>query len=604
MTPAQHAQFVQQLSQGIGYAGTTSEPEVRRLEDTAEPLTISYNYKRDKAGDWDNLKIVPQLAPIFLPQLDEKEPPVQTILLGVPRVETSTSSMKLPDGWGVELPEAIHQRSAYATYDETYRFEKGTLYVERRIEVLKQKVPVSDWKSYKKWGDAADLAHDQWVQLVTNDKSEAKEEDKSSPPTKVTSDAGKLIEDAHTALQMHTFDQAKSLLDQAKQLDSKRPFLWANYGDLEMGLGKTSAAIDGYKEELSLYPDHYGIYERLALAQTQAGLREDAKQTLRKWAAADVHNPLPPSRLARMLLEDGDAEGATAVAESGMQGLPEGRRDEHLELLLGRAELMAGKADQGRATLLVLMQTTKSPEMMNDSAYELANAKLELPLAESAARTALAKMADESKRWTLDRGLEILITNSRQIVATWDTLGWILYQEGKNEEAEGYLKAAWLNRQSKTIAQHFGEVCEARGNKHEALTVFELGLATIPPRDSLDAKKDPGIEEKKMQSRADALRKDGAKSASHDARSTLQAMRTFSLGPAKGVDGVAEYRLLVNKNKIVGTTPRWGKELPDGDGKLKMARLTGFTPPDYEANLVRTGMLNCHSGVCELVLEP
>jgi hypothetical protein len=169
VSPGQYDQMVQQISQGIGYQGTANHAEVSRLEDTAEPMTFSYDYKREKNGDWDNLKIVPQLAPVYLPQTDEKEPPVQAIALGVPRVETSTSAIKLPDGWGVELPEAVHAKSPYATYDETYRFEKGTVYVERRIEVLKDKVPVAEWKIYKKWTDDADLAHDQWIQLVTNE---------------------------------------------------------------------------------------------------------------------------------------------------------------------------------------------------------------------------------------------------------------------------------------------------------------------------------------------------------------------------------------------------------------------------------------------------
>ena len=71
-----------------------------RLEDTSDPMTMSYDYKREKSGDRDNLKIIAQLAPVELPQVDEKEPPVQAIALGVPRVETSTSAMKLPEGWG------------------------------------------------------------------------------------------------------------------------------------------------------------------------------------------------------------------------------------------------------------------------------------------------------------------------------------------------------------------------------------------------------------------------------------------------------------------------------------------------------------------------
>src|SRR5262249_17012061 len=94
-SPAQYDQMVQQISKSIGYQGTTSHAEVSRIEDTAAPMTMSYDYKREKSGDWDNLKIIAQFAPIDLPPIDDKEPPVRAISLGVPRVETSTSAMKL-----------------------------------------------------------------------------------------------------------------------------------------------------------------------------------------------------------------------------------------------------------------------------------------------------------------------------------------------------------------------------------------------------------------------------------------------------------------------------------------------------------------------------
>ena len=68
-----------------------------------------------------------------LPQIDEKDPPAQEVGLGVPRVMTSNSAMKLPEGWSAVLPDPIHTKSAYATFDETYPFEKGTLYAERRV---------------------------------------------------------------------------------------------------------------------------------------------------------------------------------------------------------------------------------------------------------------------------------------------------------------------------------------------------------------------------------------------------------------------------------------------------------------------------------------
>ncbi len=140
VSPGQYDDLVQRVSQSMGYAGTTSHAEVSRPEDTTDPLKISYDYKREKAGDWDHLKIVPQLTPVDLPRPSEQDPPVHSISLGAPRTEVSTSAMTLPSGWGAELPTAVHVKSRWVTYDETYRFEKGIIYAERKIEVLQEKV--------------------------------------------------------------------------------------------------------------------------------------------------------------------------------------------------------------------------------------------------------------------------------------------------------------------------------------------------------------------------------------------------------------------------------------------------------------------------------
>ena len=96
-------------------AGQDKPCDVTRPEETAAPLIWSYDYKREKGGDWDNLKILAQLAPVELLQVDEKEPQVESINLGVPHVDTSTAAMKLPEGWSAVLPDPIHTKSAYAT---------------------------------------------------------------------------------------------------------------------------------------------------------------------------------------------------------------------------------------------------------------------------------------------------------------------------------------------------------------------------------------------------------------------------------------------------------------------------------------------------------
>jgi tetratricopeptide (TPR) repeat protein len=592
VSPGQYDQMVQQVSRAIGWVGTTSHAEVSRPEDTAEPVTMSYDYKREKSGDWDNLKIIAQLAPVELPQVDEKEPPVQAIALGVPHVDTSTYAMKLPEGWAAVVPDPIHTKSAYATFDESYRFDKGTLYAERRVEVLKDNVPVAEWKTYKEWIDRWNLTQDRWVQLATDGNKSAAGTSGRKPEN---TDAAKFIQSAYDAIGRQDIGDAKTKLDQAKELNPDQPYLWSTYGYYYYQLGGMKSAIEDYRKELASYPERVGVYKSLVAAQETLKQRKEAKETLVEWAAADTHDPAPQGALAAILLDEGDAAGAVVAAEAAITRLPEDKKkDERYQLILGRAQTKAGMKEKGRDTLLALMKTTSDPMMMNNSAYELGEAGEELAEDETATRKAMEMMTEESKAWTLDQNKATLGAKSRSLIATWDTLGWILYREGKLEEAEDYLKAALTNVQSDVMAEHVGEVATARGRKDEALTIYVMGIAS-----SL-----AGPEQKKMQQRADTLRKEGAKTSVEDGSKKLRENRTFALGAARGMNGVAEYSLLLSDGKIMRAEKSGTKELPGGEERLKEARLAGFWPAGSHATLMKNGMLNCHSGVCELVLMP
>jgi tetratricopeptide (TPR) repeat protein len=606
LSAAQYDPVAQQLSNNLGFSGTTSHAEVSRPDDTAEPLTISYDYKREKAGDWDNYKIIPQLSPILLSKPDEKEPPVRAIQLGVPRTETSTSQIKLPDGWGVELPEAVHAKCSYATYDKTYRFDKGTLYAERRIEVLQDKVPVNDWKSYEKWADAVDLGNEQYVQLTGMAvKAEEGASGGSPSATEANSEAQKLVEDAYNDVQQGHLDAAQLKLDKAKSLNARQMWLWRTYGYLAFSRGESSAAIEDLQQEVKNHPEQQAMYGPLAEAQIRFGRTAEAKETLKSWALVDKNNSMPSVRLVQVLLDEKSAKEAVSEAELAIAKLPADKKnDGALQLELGRAELQAGMTDKGRVTLLALMRSTEDPLMMNNSAYELADAGLELEAADTATRTALGKMEEESRTWTLDESPQMLAVKSRLIAATWDTMGWILYHQGKTEEAESYLRASWRNDQSAEEGNHLAVLLKKKGDKDAALTMYELAAATISDYDATGVKKAPGEQKLELQKNAEALRKMGATSSTRDAHKTLQELRTIPLGAAKGLSGRAEYRLLMNDGKVTQAKAVRSYGLTGGEERVKALRVTGFMPAGSQANLVRTGMMDCHANVCEVVLEP
>lgn len=578
--------------------------------------------------------------------VDEKEPPVQSVRLGVPHVETSKAEMKLPEGWAAILPEAVHAKSQYATYDETYRFEKGTVYTERRIEVLQEWVPQAEWKAYKKWTDQVDLGSEKYISLtgmgtaiVTRTqvppdirvqklkdgtlmpqvtfkpggepaaKSEASDIRGSGPGGVSTvassAEAQKKIATAYEAVQQRNIDSARTTLDEAKALNKEQAWLWATYGMLEMQRFQLPAAIEDFQAELRLHPETYAAYPQLAQAQTVMNQHSEARTTVEKWLAAQPDSADPLIMQITMLLNREDFPGAVAAADAGLSRLPEDQRKrEALQLLVGRAEVKAGKKAEGGAVLLALLQTTDNAGVMNDAAYELANARQHLPEAEAASRKALEKLETESSAWTLDEDPGLLNGQSSLIAATWDTLGWALFREGKTAEAESFLRAAWRNRQTGETGEHFGEVEAVLGHKDEALRIYELALATFPISDLMGVRLQAGKAQQDINERINALKKAGAKSSVSDPHEGLIQVRTIQLGAANGVSGAAEYRLLIGRDGVVKAAPVEQKELEGAADRIKGGKFEELFPSDSKVRLARRGVVNCHAAVCELVLEP
>ncbi len=67
-----------------------------------------------------------------------------------------------------------------------------------------------------------------------------------------------------------------------------------------------------------------------------------------------------------------------------------------------RRQLLAGKDDDGVATLDRLLHDTTDPSALNSAAYALADAGKELPLADTTERSVLAGLDTETRTWTGD----------------------------------------------------------------------------------------------------------------------------------------------------------------------------------------------------------
>jgi hypothetical protein len=166
-----------------------------------------------------------------------------------------------------------------------------------------------------------------------------------------------------------------------------------------------------------------------------------------------------------------------------------------------------------------------------------------------------------------------------------------------------YISAAWSNAQHGEVGEHVGEIKLAAGDATGAVGAYELALAAEPKYDMLGVRKPESAEEKAIKGKLERAKKAGGKPVVKDGEKSLQEMRTVALGAANGKDGVAEYRLLLAHGTVERAEPTGEKTIAGGVELIETAKVPQLFPKDSKAKLVRTAMLNCHAGACELVFE-
>ena len=387
VVPSQWDEVAQSISSMIHYSGKVTNAEFSSPEDTSLPFHFDYDYERENYLDSDSLRILPQLEPLGLSVIDEKDPPVSPILLGPPYFEISHAAMKLPPGWSAELPASIHAKASFATLDETYTFENGTLITDRRFEVLADNVPAKDWKAYVKWYKDAGLNVSGYVQLKAT----------SYSPTNPQSGreindprAAALIKDAAEYGAKNDEPRAKSKLDEAKKINPHQLNLWSAYATLAMvrrDAGELEKDVTNEITEHPSDPSNPTLVRYAAAVELEFHQLDDAVallQTQVRLVPGDADSVL---LLASLLNNRPDLPAAEKVLRTGLLASP---TNTAIKMRLGINLVHQHKQDEGEPILRDIISNSEDPGQLNDADYELADANLDLPLAEKAAHHSLA----------------------------------------------------------------------------------------------------------------------------------------------------------------------------------------------------------------------
>jgi len=584
---SQWDELMQHISQAMGYSGKVTNAEFSRPDDTSTAFHVAYDYEREKNGDWDNHRILAQIFPIYLADADEKDPPVLPIELGAPHVEVSHAVMKLPKGWTATLPADVHTKTSFATLDKTYKVVDGSIITDRRFEVLQEKVPAADWRAYHQWYKDAGLKDGELYIQLSN----------PGDTTQENSDqAQELIRQANEAEQKYDWPGTLELLNKAKSINPSQAYLWSNFGYVAMMTNKSDDAIKDFRLEIANHPELPNAYSLLAGLLLRQGKTDDAISTLRSSLEHNANEQIALQLAAILTERSGDYAAAAKVLRDASVALPDSAP---LKMRLGITLLHQEDKHEGEAVLLNILKSSEDPGELNDSAYELANASLDLPVAETASRRSLELLDAASNRGETDAAA---IRRSRLIISAWDTLGWILFQEGKTDEAEPWVRAAWRNGFAAEPGYHLAIIYQKQGLKDQALSALLLAAGGSSGTNAVEV-------QKLISAKMTELRKAGAKTDVHDARMTLQEMRTYSFSAdARAAVGEAwaTIEIAVTTKGINDITFVDGdKTLMEIKERVQKLNLDLDIPAESHATILRRGILSCHSKItCQLVLIP
>ncbi len=355
-----------------------------------------------------------------------------------------------------------------------------------------------------------------------------------------------------------------------------------------------SDAIADLQKELSLHPSEGFASRLLASYYIIEKMPDQAIATLQ---AAIAQNPTDESTvlyLASIDTQRNDNLSAEKTLRAGLAAAPSSLL---FKMQLGITLLHEQKNSEGETLLRDVIATSTDPLQLNNAAFELADASLDLPLAETASHRSLELLDQASNSG--ETGPNAL-GRASLIVSAWDTYGWILYREGKVAEADPWIRAAWRNDNSAEAGYHLAILIDKEGHPNQAL--HQLELAKVSERGAAAA-----AVQKLIADETTTLLKSTSPTATTDPRAELQNQRTYKLprGTLKPTgQGWASIELDVTPQATTAF------RIVNGDQSLQPLaaavqhlNLDLHLPPASHATLVRHGVLSCNTTpTCQLVL--
>ncbi|HLV89148.1 MAG TPA: DUF3857 domain-containing protein [Candidatus Sulfotelmatobacter sp.] len=223
----------------------------------------------------------------------------------------------------------------------------------------------------------------------------------------------------------------------------------------------------------ALADDEFGFIQLTASPAATPNTPQDLEQRMRDTVKANPSNAALAGTLGAYLMGRGKFADAAKVLEAAVNANPD---NSSLEYELGQAYLKASDHEKALTHLRNAVDIKDDdPLVLNNVAYTLAENKTDLALAQEYAEKAVDELDDEARGSESSNEAELRVTYMYSL--TWDTLGWVYFQQGDAKRAEDLIQAAWLLGEESIVAEHLGEIHEKEGKRQNAARDYENALA-------------------------------------------------------------------------------------------------------------------------------
>jgi TonB family protein len=375
--------------------------------------------------------------------------------------------LAIPAGFALKAESRFSRETSFARYQSEVKVESGKLIVTREFEI-KHEIPLGDseFEALRKVA-RDDQQHRFLLRRIV--RIDAAEWIRSVPTAHAYSYGVR-------AYEQHEYEAARQLLQRAVEASPNHPFAWNNLGRALSALGKLEDAKKAYEKQIAVNPADPYAYNNLGLIEERLGHWDKAIQSLQKQLEVHPGDSYAIANLPRALIHNARWAEAEVSSSKALELHPDNTQQ---KINLAVARVCQGKAIDARQEIDAAIGPRPVASTLNNAAYYLIDCANQLDLAVKYASRALemaTTSAAAARKQTISAAVNAQVALGRYL----DTYGWVLFKQGKLEQAIDLLAAGVALSPRGEPCAHLAEAELKAGNTERAAQFWSEAIYLEP----------------------------------------------------------------------------------------------------------------------------